>query len=231
MVSAMPGLVAEARSRGWRLIRAAFDGCPVGYESLYDAHGTKSAFNCAMVRPAHDAVIAAMPNLVIWHDLQSVLSRHSPEGRLLVAGSDGWTKALVDEWETVLVRLTENGAEVVVILPPQRSQDILGCGRSVRPERCLEVQQQDRFIRAATGVFWARVRGMRGVHLIDVDPLVCPGSYPCPRLIDGIEVRASEWDQTHFTKAGAMWLAPRLLDEAMAAVAPPRANPIERRRD
>jgi len=225
MVSAMPGFKAEAESRGWNLIGAAFDGCPVGYAPLYDVHGKPSPLNCSGVRAAHDAVVAAKPDLVIWHDLQSVLSRRSASGALLVAGSAAWTDDLVAEWEAVLKRFTDVGADVVIILPPYRSQDTAGCSNSSLPDRCAEIQQEDKIIRAATSVFWSRVSGTPGVHLLDVDPLLCPSGNPCPKLIDGVEVRLSGWDQTHFTTAGAAWFAPQLLDMAMAAVNHQRVNP------
>ena len=225
MVSAMPGFAAEARSRGWNLIGAAFDGCPIGYQPLYDVRGKRSPIDCSGVPAAHDTAISAKPDLVIWHDLQSVLSRRSASGALLVAGTPAWTEDLVAEWERVLTRLTDVGADVVIILPPNRSEDAAGCSNSLLPDRCAEIQQQDRIIRAATTVFWSRVSVMPGVHLIDIDPLLCPAGYPCPNQVDGIEVRLSGWDQTHFTGTGATWFAPRLLDEAMASVNHQRRNP------
>jgi hypothetical protein len=227
MVSAIPGLGHEAQARRWRLIGAAFDGCPVGYEPLYDSRGKPSPFNnsCKALRAAHDAVIAAHPDVIIWHDLQSVLARRSANGLLLTPGSVGWTNDLVAEWKVVLDRFLGAGAEVVIVLPPQRSQDTSGCAQSVRPDRCRDIQQQDQLIRKATMTLWSQVQAWPGVHLVELDSLLCPGGYPCPRLVDGTEVRHSGWDQTHFTPAGAEWFAPRLLDKAMATIGHQRESP------
>jgi hypothetical protein len=55
--------------------------------------------------------------------------------------------------------------------------------------------------------------------LIEVDSLLCPNGYPCPGLVDGLQIRYSGYDQTHFTSSGADWFAPRLLDLVVAALA------------
>jgi peptidoglycan/LPS O-acetylase OafA/YrhL len=219
MVSAEPGLRSEARSRGWTLVEAAFAGCPVGYLPLFDALGVPSPFNerCTAVQAAHDTLLAAHPDLIVWHDLQSVLSRRAVDGQLLVAGSSGWTQDLLAEWEKVLDRLTASGARVAIVLPPLRSQDVAGCAGSVRPDRCAEVQAQDSIIRTATELFWSHIKDRGDVQLVRIDQVLCPSGYPCPATIDGIDVRESEWDQTHFTEAGAEWIAPRLLDLSLTA--------------
>jgi peptidoglycan/LPS O-acetylase OafA/YrhL len=219
MLSAEPGLSSVARAQGWTLVEAAFAGCPVGYQPLFDENGVESSFNtrCKAVRAAHDALIATRPELIVWHDLQSVLSRRGPDGQLLVAGSAGWTDNLLAEWELVLDRLTASGARVVIVLPPLRSQDVAGCAGSLRPGRCADVQAQDTMIRSATELFWSRIKARGDVRLLGIDQLLCPRGNPCPATIDGIEVRMSEWDQTHFTPAGAEWIAPRLLDLSLSA--------------
>ena len=219
MLSAEPGLRSVAQARGWTLVEAAFAGCPVGYQPLFDQNGVESSFNdrCTAVRAAHDALIAARPGLIIWHDLQSVLSRRAPDGQLLVAGSPGWSEDLLAEWELVLDHLTASGSRVVIVLPPLRSQDAAGCAGSVRPDRCADVQAQDGIIRTATELFWSRIKDRSDVRLLQIDPLLCPNGYPCPATVDGIEVRKRDWDQTHFTQAGAEWIAPRLLEMSLSA--------------
>ena len=221
MLSAEPGLRSQAHARGWTLVEAAFAGCPVGYLPLFDAQGVPSPFNerCTAVEGAHDTLLADHPDLIIWHDLQSVLSRRAADGQLLAAGSTGWTQDLLAEWEQVVDRLTSSGARVAIVLPPLRSQDVAGCAGSVRPDRCAEVQAQDTIIRTATELFWSRIKDRGDVELVRIDQLLCPNGYPCPATIDGIEVRMSAWDQTHFTEAGADWIAPRLLDLSLAATA------------
>ncbi|HEX2142126.1 MAG TPA: acyltransferase family protein [Candidatus Limnocylindria bacterium] len=221
MVSALPGLRVEAQSRGWTLVEAAFAGCPVGYEPLYDAQGVESSFSerCLSVRPAHDALIDARPDVVIWHDLQSVLSRRSESGDLLPAGTSSWAEDLLAEWQAVLDRLTAGGSQVLIIMPPRRSIDEAGCGTAVNAARCREVQAQDELMRATTMAFWERIDGRDGVHLVDVDRIVCPDGYPCPTALEGISIRRGPWDQTHFSEEGAAWFARRLFDEALRPAA------------
>ncbi|HEX6140125.1 MAG TPA: acyltransferase family protein [Candidatus Limnocylindria bacterium] len=219
MVSALPGLRAEAARRGVVLVEAALPGCPVGYEPLFDADGRPSSFNerCEAVRAAHDALVASHPDLVLWHDLQSTLSRRAPDGTVLAAGTDAWATDLIDEWEAVLDRLLAAGAEVVIVMPPLRSQDARGCPDLPQPRRCQEIQAQDAVIRGATRAFWSRIHARPGVHLLMLDSLLCPEGYPCPALVDGIQVRLGSGDQTHFSEDGATWLAPRLVQAALEA--------------
>jgi peptidoglycan/LPS O-acetylase OafA/YrhL len=220
MASALPGLQAEAAARGWRLVAAAAPGCPVALQPLFDNAGRPSPFNagCRRVVKLHDELIAAKPNIVIWEDLQSVLSRRAPDGTFLPAGSAAWTADLLAGWTTELDRLLAAGAQVVIVTPPERSQQALGCRNVPMESRCIDLQHQDAIIRAATTAFWQSVAGRPGVHQITVDPLLCPHGVPCPTSIGGVIVRISGWDQTHFTVAGAKWFAPRLLDLVVGAL-------------
>jgi peptidoglycan/LPS O-acetylase OafA/YrhL len=218
MVSAEPGLQAEASRRGWSFISAARRACPVGYEPLYDSAGIPSQYQCDLVRTLHDQLIAAKPDVVIWHDLQSVLARKSPSGTLLKAGSSAWKKSLFAEWTLVLDRFLAAGARVVIVLPPLRSQQVRGCQGVASQQRCLEIQSQDTVIRQATREWFAGLGGRAGAYLIEVDSLLCPGGYPCPTRIGGIQVRLPGSDQTHFSDAGSTWFAPRLLDKVVAAL-------------
>ena len=214
MVSALPELSTEAASRGWRLASGAMPACPIGPGLLFDATGQPSPYNdrCAAVPGRHGAVLAEAPDLLIWHDLQSVLARRSVGGTPLVPGSDPWTADLLASWDAVLARFTASGVRVAVLLPPERSQAVAGCAGAIDFERCQTIQHEDATIRAATEAFAARFAGRGEVILISVDDLLCPSSYPCPATIDGIQVRMGGWDQTHFTPLGAAWFAQRLFD-------------------
>jgi peptidoglycan/LPS O-acetylase OafA/YrhL len=221
MVSALPGLRAEASARTWALVAAAASGCPVGLAPLYDDQGRPSTFNvgCARVRSLHEQLVAAHPDIVVWEDLQSVLSRRARDGTFLPAGSAPWTADLIASWTTELDRFLGAGAQVVLVMPPLRSQQAPGCSGVPMQARCDDLQRQDALIRAATGAFWRSVAGRTGVHTLTVDQLLCPSGVPCPTTIDGIAVRISGWDQTHFTPEGARWYAPRLFDLVRSACA------------
>ena len=229
MASALPGLQAVTAARGWRLVAAVAPGCPVALQPLYDNSGQPSPFNvaCRRVGKLHDELIAAKPNVVIWEDLESVLSRRATNGTFLAAGSPAWTADLLAGWTTELDRLLAAGSQVVIVFPPERSQEAVGCRNVPMESRCIDLQRQDGIIRAATTAFWASVAGLPGIHLVRVDSLLCPHGVPCPSSIGGVTVRISGWDQTHFTSAGAQWFAPRLLDLVMGALGSGAAGGIE----
>ena len=88
------------------------------------------------------------------------------------------------------------------------------CGRRV----VSPFQTQDETIRAATAAFWNEVEGRAGVHTVTIDDLLCPTGYPCPTEIDGTLIRLDGNDQTHFSEAGASWLAPRLMDRVLGEI-------------
>ena len=217
-VSALPGLQAEAEKRGWRLIAAAHRACPVGYEPLYLDDGTLSPEDCSGVKKMHDQLIAQHPDVIVWHDLQSTLNRHDSRGRWLASGTAGWKNDLFGQWNLVLDRFLAAGSKVVIVLPPLRSQQVAGCRGVASHARCVEIQGQDSVIREATQEWFASLKGKPGVYLINVDSILCPGGYPCPTTIGGIQVRLKGYDQTHFTAAGANWFAPQLFDEMLAAL-------------
>jgi hypothetical protein len=227
MVSAMPGLQAEAAKRGWRLIAAAKRSCPIGYETLYDQGGAPSPNDgqCGIVRTLHDQLLAAKPNVVIWHDLQSALARKSPSGALLNPGTTAWKLSLFEEWSLVLDRFLAVGAKVVIVLPPLRSQQAPGCQGVANQARCQVIQRQDTVIRQATQEWFAGILGQKGVYEIQVDSLLCPHGNPCPGKVAGIDVRLPGYDQTHFTQAGSTWFAPRLFDKIVAALEGPAPSP------
>jgi hypothetical protein len=218
MVSAVPGLQAEAAKRGWTLVSGAHRACPIGYEPLFFPNGSLPPGKCESVESLHDQLVATLPDLVIWLDINSRLARKDPAGLLLAPGSQGWKDDLFAEWTMVLDRFQAVGARVVVILPPLRSQQTPGCKGVASEGRCREVQSQDAAIRAATVDWFDWLGGRAGAYLVEVDSLLCPNGYPCPSRISGIRVRVTGYDQTHFTAAGAAWFAPRLFDRALAAI-------------
>ena len=220
IVSALPGLQVEATARGWTLVAAAARGCPIAPQPLYSENGAPSSFNdsCRSLQALHADLVTERPDVIIWEDLQSVLARRAPDGTLLHAGSTAWTSDLVSAWTVELHQLLGAGSQVVIVMPPERSEQAPGCRNVAQEARCLDIQRQDAIIRAATTAFWKSLGGEPRVHLVSVDPLLCPSGMPCPSTIDGIHVRISGYDQTHFTSVGATWFAPRLMDLVVSVV-------------
>jgi peptidoglycan/LPS O-acetylase OafA/YrhL len=218
MVSAEPGLQAEAARRGWSLVAAAHRACPVGWGTVYISPGTRSPEDCSGVKAMQDQLLAAKPDVILWHDLQSTFGRHDPNGKYVAPGTAAWKQSLYTDWTNVLNRFLAAGAQVVILLPPLRSQQAAGCAGVASAARCLEIQSQDPVIRAATKEWFDSLDGEKGVYLIEIDSLLCPNGCPCPATISGIQVRLKGYDQTHFSTAGASWIAPQVFDRMLAAL-------------
>lgn len=214
MVSAYPGFRAIIAERGMTLTEAAFAACPIGEEPLADLDGEPhyKAETCnELVSLAYADIAAEPPDVVLWHDLQSVLPRFGEDGSVLVPGDLEWQEDLLVEWSRLLDRFLANGSEVVVIEPPFRSQEA-GCPGLPNEARCLDIFTQDAIIRTATAAFRDRVEDRAGVYFVDVNDLLCPQGIPCPSTIEGLVVREGGNDQTHFTEDGAIWFAEEVMD-------------------
>ncbi len=210
--SLVPGLRDLAIDRKWLLFDGSEPGCPITMLPQVLDDGTTHPQNpiCAAKVPAlQREVVDFVPDVVIWHDLQSTLGLEVPKGDSVPIGSKAWAGRILDAWQRFLDTLRERGSRVIVVVPPLRSQDPLGgCGSTAR---CLDIQSQDARIRALTEEFLQRNVGDPGTRRLDLDPVLCPTGMPCPGKVDGVEVRLAGWDQTHFTEAGAKWIAPTLL--------------------
>jgi hypothetical protein len=214
MVSAYPGFRVAAAEAGITLAEAAFAACPIGEEPLASLDGEphyKAETCLELVTAAYDGLIADPPDVVLWHDLQSVLPRFADDGKVLVPGDEDWQQDLLDEWERLLGRFLADGTEVVIIEPPFRSQDA-ECSGLPNEARCSDIVAQDQIIRAATADFRDQVRDLAGVSFLDVNDLLCPQGIPCPSEVGGIAVREGGNDQTHFTEEGALWFARKVIE-------------------
>jgi peptidoglycan/LPS O-acetylase OafA/YrhL len=207
MVSAYPGFRTAAAEEGWTLTEAAFAACPIGEEPLANLDGEPhyKADTChELVSTAYAVIAADPPDVIVWHDLQSVLPRYADDGSVLVPGTTDWQHDLLAEWRRVLNVFLGYGSRVVIIDPPFRSQDA-ACSGLPNEARCLDIVAQDEIIQTATAAFRQQVGDETGVFFVDVNDLLCPQGIPCPATIDGLVVREGGNDQTHLTEEGAVW--------------------------
>ncbi len=220
MVSALPGFRTVLDEAGMTLVEAAFAACPIGREPLanYDGEPHYKAELCTeSVGTAYDWLGDHPVDVVLWHDLQSLLPRFGENGAVLEPGTQDWTEDLVTEWSVVLDEFLDQGMTVAILVPPLRSQD-LDCASAESERRCEDIRRQDAIIRKATLAFEFATTGVEGVHFLSVDDLLCPAGVPCPTKIDGIVVREGGTDQTHFTEQGAEWFAARLIPRVVRLV-------------
>ena len=215
-VSLLPGLRANAQEEGFELIEAAIPACPIGYEPLYSDDGEKSPYadNCLSDVPSgHEILINGDPDIIIWHDLQSVFARKDINGVLLSTGTPEWENALQEEWTKVLNRFQETNAEIFLILPPLRST--VGLDECSTFSRCVDIQFQDKSIREVTLKWWKTIKSASNVFTLELDSFLCPTGNPCPEKINGVEIRLGGNDQTHFTEDGANTAALLLMDNVI----------------
>jgi len=212
-------LATAAEAEGIDFGIATVIGCPMGPGPAYDDDGTPRSDNdtcAASVPDAHAAVRAMQPDVVIWHDLNSMFARRAADGTLLRSGPE-WEQSVFASWDLALAALRGPETEVVMVVPSLRAQSPAGaCEQDRDPGRCADIQGQDERIRAATRRYVAE-RGEPWLHAVDVDDLVCP-ALPCPAVVDGIQIRGGGTDLTHYTEEGARWLAPQLFERVLAAV-------------
>jgi hypothetical protein len=222
--SLVPGLRGEADARGWNLMDATEPGCPITMLRQVLDDGTTHPQNsiCAGVVPdLQRRALEFTPDVVIWHDLQSTVGLEVADGSPVLAGSERWAQLTIMAWQDVVDRFRKAGAQVLVVMPPLRSQDPAGgCGATLR---CQDIQTQDDRIRTLTTDFLKKNSGDPGIHELDLDTVLCPAALPCPGTIDGVEVRIAGWDQTHFTEPGARWIAPSIIAEVSGVL--PVVNP------
>ena len=214
MVSAYPGFRTVAEETGRTLVEAAFPACPIGEEPLASSDGEIhfKAEQCNdLVAVAYEWLAEEPVDVVLWHDLQSVLPRFAQDGSVLQPGTLEWQTDLMEEWSRVLDGFLNTQTTVVIIEPPLRSQDV-DCDTSQNEQRCIDIREQDEFIRSVTERFSASMSGREDVVFVTVDDLLCPSGVPCPASIDGVIVREGGTDQTHFTEEGSLWFARKLLD-------------------
>ena len=209
MVSALPGFRTVLDEAGITLVEAAFPACPIGHEPLanYDGEPHFKADECvASTSSAYEWLLDHPADVVVWHDLQSVLPRFGEDGDVLEPGTPEWRDDLLEEWSGILTEFTDRHMDVIILEPPLRSQDA-NCASAESEKRCTDIRSQDETIREATDAFRLANAGVAGVYFLDVDDLLCPQGVPCPAKIGGITVREGGTDQTHFTEQGAEWFA------------------------
>ena len=214
--SLAPGLTSTLGAQGWSIFDASAPGCPLTALAQGLDDGTEHPKNghCApTVTTLRSELLAFAPDVVLWHDLQSTLPVLL-DGVVVPANDPQWSAAILEAWEQRAAEFRDVGAELIVVIPPLRSQDAEGaCGN----DRCDEIQRQDQRIRALTSVFIQRHAGDEWFHVLDLDPSVCPNGLPCPANVGGVELRLGGRDQTHFTPEGAAVMAPTLIAAIEAA--------------
>jgi peptidoglycan/LPS O-acetylase OafA/YrhL len=213
-----PGLAGIARTNGWGLVNAAFDGCSVGGFERADPQDNIGANRCPgkVAAAQRQLVDTYRPGVVFVYSRWDLDTAYGPDHALL-AGTPAQEKVIADHWRTALARLTGRGATVVWIdlMPagPELCQRAGGpdtdiCRNSHRTES-LQPTYNALFRTVAAG-FGQRVLAISVTDLLCADPACAADKPGAPVRVDGL----------HFDAANATRFAPLLLDRARQAGAP-----------
>ena len=203
----LPGLEPRAAKRGVTLDTALVAGCGVvgGVAMYFDGGLPPQSRGCEKLVDTYEREsLASDPQLVLWMSMWEVNDR-VVDGELIRFGSDEWDRMMLGKIDEAATRLTSGGAHLVITtIAARASSDFAPSSpdEDVRYERLNELYRR-----------YAREHPQT-VSVIDFARVVCPGGAPCPRTVDGVDLRPH--DGLHFTPDSARWAAPRLLDAVLA---------------
>jgi hypothetical protein len=130
-------------------------------------------------------------------------------GRTVAAGTPEGDAVIVARMEAMVARLSDRGARVVMVtVPPRAEGTAFGSALTTTHEDDAEYVR----LNGLLGRF-AREHP-RQVTLVDLASKVCRRGPPCPTEVDGFRPRT---DGSHYSPAGAVWLARWLLPRVIAA--------------
>ena len=209
--SLYPGLEAVGRETGSFVAQAAVFGCGVASGQITTTRNeqiTPHSQRCQeMVNEAVDPAVAELrPQLVVWMSIWEK-SDLVVGNETLRSGTPAGDDAMLQRMDWELARLTAYGAKVVVLTEaaaaPNDAQGIDNTSNAIDNESYARLNR-----------ILARFAAQNPdqVTLVDLAEQVCPGGPPCPRVVDGLQLRP---DGRHFTpKAAAIearWLMPEIV--------------------
>jgi peptidoglycan/LPS O-acetylase OafA/YrhL len=194
-------------AKGWRVVSAAFGGCPVSGEPSIGSNGEVMPLTeeCTgeVAETQDDLIRTTTPDIVLWWDRFSIAGFQTPEGQLVPGGSaEFWELRRIGLQRTVQ-RLETDGAVVVLEATEPPGQAILTtCGGG----RCGWLQYQVDHYEDITIPWNTTMRryadGTGGrVAFIDVSSAVCRELVArCDDSVNGTPARP---DGVHYVGAGA----------------------------
>jgi peptidoglycan/LPS O-acetylase OafA/YrhL len=205
----LPGLRPVAAGQGVSVGTALVAGCGVvgGVATYYDGRVPPHAEGCEQLVDDYEraALDRDRPDIVVWMSTWEVNDR-IVNGERIKFGGAGWDAMLLDKINQAARRLTAGGAHLVITtMAPRGPNDLVGPSDSAETSRYVRVNDLYRQ--------YAREHPDT-VSVVDFAGAVCPGGPPCPRTVDGINLRPL--DGLHFTPETAGWAAQWLLDATLA---------------
>ncbi len=212
--SLAPGMAQVLGAEGSTFVDAGVTGCPVANGVTLDADTGlpfRHSQNCANLVPLYQAHVIAeqRPDLVLWLSTWETADR-LVNGQHLRFGTPEHDAALLQAMEEARVRLTARGERLVMLTSVPLADSEFG--PAPKPDNDLHLTELIRRFAA---------EHTDNVRVVDLSAIVCPGGYPCPTVIDGVLLRPGGG---HYTPESSLWVAQRLVPQALAAFPHERNN-------
>lgn len=212
-----PYFAREAARKGYRVVTAAWPGCPATGMAKILSSGKPFKRTCSpQVADGQDAKVQRFrPALVIWWSRYELAPRLGPDGKVLRLGSKAWFREQESAFESRVRALTRLGARLVAVQiePPgpdlavrNPGEHYFLVGRTLLHRQGV-VDGWNAFLAGHTGP---------DVFSISVKNLVChDDKVPCDdRLPDGKPARP---DGIHYSRAARARLEPLIFDRIWRA--------------
>jgi hypothetical protein len=206
----LPGLQPAAAADGVSVDTALVAGCGVvgGVVVNTDGRVPPHAPECQRLVDDYErsTLDRARPDVVIWMSTWETYDR-IVGGKRVQFGGHQWDRMMLGEIDQAARRLTAGGAHLVITTMAPRAPNELLSGSAATAESA-------RFVRLnALYTQYARAHPQIA-SVVDFAGAVCPGGPPCPRTVDGIDLRPL--DGLHFTPETAGWASQWLLETVLA---------------
>ncbi|MGZ6913113.1 MAG: acyltransferase family protein [Acidimicrobiia bacterium] len=203
-------LATVGAAKGYEVTDGSVIACGVVADEVAPIpYGPKESFKChdIVTDVEHRAFTRSRPDLVVWTSVWETYPLEQ-DGAALVVGSPRWRSELLARMDARFRILGASGAHLVLLAQPPPSS-VVNPNSGNRIQRGLKDALP---FRELDGVYREFARRHPGrVTVLDLNPLVCRNTIPCPDTVSGVRTR---FDGTHYTTEGAMrvarWLYGRL---------------------
>ena len=206
----LPGLQPAAAARGVSVDTALVAGCGIVGGVAVNSDGTVQphAPECEKLVDKYERSMLdrVRPGIVVWMSTWETYDRIVGGTRVRFGGSK-WDRMMLNEIDEAAHRLTAGGARLMITtMAPREPNELLSPSAAAA--------ETARFVRL-NGLYMRYARAHPAtVSVVDFADAVCPGGPPCPRTVDGIDLRPL--DGLHFTPETAGWVSQWLLDAVLA---------------
>jgi peptidoglycan/LPS O-acetylase OafA/YrhL len=206
----LPGLQPAATEHGVSVDTALIAGCGVvgGVAAFADGDVPPNAPGCEKRVDEYEQTTLdrSHPDLVVWMSTWETYDR-IVGGERIRFGGRAWDDMMLAEIDQASRRLTAGGAHLVITTMAPRAPNEIMTPSGIADEASRFVRLNELYTQYASA-------HPETVSVVDFAGAVCPGGPPCPRTVDGIDLRPL--DGLHFTPETAGWAAQWLLDAVLA---------------